>query len=179
VITVESKNKEKNCNTCIEIKCAEFRDVNGARKSPFYILTKEDIQKLKEDIRAIEAKESVFVFNCDLVRGTGYIDAIDIIAIRGNVFPDTTSDSNHPRDIMSARAVLAHEYYGHRTNRGTNLVSGCREDEYRASRTAAEITPNLTNEERTHLILDAIERKREAGIVADLDSFMRRLLYGD
>jgi len=155
------------------------RDVNGARKSPFYVLTDADIAKLIDDIRAIEADENAFVFNCDLVRGTGYIDAMDIIAVRGNVFPDTTSGSRHPRDIMSPRAVLAHEYYGHRASRGTEFPQGHWEDEYRASRMAAEITPNLTDEERRYLVSDAMERKREAGIVPGIDDFMRGILYGD
>lgn len=143
------------------------------------MLTKKDIEQLIEEIRTIKADISVFRFNCDFVRGTGYIDALDIIAVRGNIFPDTVSGSKHPRDIMSSRAVLAHEYYGHRANRGTNLPSGHWEDEYRASRTASEVTPNLTNEERLHLVLDAIERKREAGVTVEPDEFMRRVLYGD
>ena len=49
-------------------------------------------------------------------------------------------------------------------------------DEYRASRTAAEKTPNLTDEERLHLVMDAIERKREAGIHPVLDEFEKKIL---
>ena len=157
----------------------QLRVVDGARKSPLYILTKDDIESLVKDIKAIEADENVFKFNYEKTRGTGYIDALDIIAVKGNVLPDLTSGSKHPRDIMSSRAVLAHEYYGHRAFRGTDLPQGNWEDEYRASRTAAEITPNLTDEERTHLVLDAIERKREEGIKVELDYFMRRILYGE
>jgi len=154
------------------------RVVNGTRKSPFYVLTEQDIAELLVDIRTIEADESIFEFNCDFVRGTSYIDTIDKIAVKGNVYPDKVSGSTHPRDIMSPRAVLAHEYYGHRTYRGTSLPPEHWEDEFRASRTAAEITPNLTDEERKHLVLDAIERKREAGIKVELDDFMRRILDG-
>jgi hypothetical protein len=51
--------------------------------------------------------------------------------VRGDVFPD--NNSNHPRDLMSERAVFAHEYYGHRTYRGTKLKSGVWNDEFRAS----------------------------------------------
>jgi hypothetical protein len=134
---------------------------------------------LLDDIHTIGADESVFIFNTDLVRGTSYIDALDRIAVVGNVFPDTASGSTHPRDIMSKRAVLAHEYYGHRANKGTNLPQGHWEDEYRASRMAAEHTPNLTDEERLHLAMDAVERKREAGVVVELDEFLRRTLYGN
>jgi len=163
----------------IDAFAGKSRDVKGARRSPFYVLTESDIAGLLDDIRAIEADESVFIFNTDLVRGTSYIDAIDKIAVNGNVFPDSESGSTHPRDIMSARAVLAHEYYGHRANKGTALPQGHWEDEFRASRMAAEHTPNLTDEERRHLAMDAIERKREAGIDVELDEFLRRVLYGN
>ena len=151
--------------------------IQGARRSPFYELSEEDIAGLKVDIEAIGADISIFEFNSKRVDGTGYIDALDIIAVRGNVLPDDYSSSKHPRDIMSKRAVLAHEYYGHRRHRGTDLFQGCWEDEYRASREAAELTPNLTTKERRHLILDAMERKREAGIIPEVDDFMRRVLY--
>lgn len=186
VIDINGYIAKRNGDSLIEIAYSlylilraleQYRDVNGARKSPFYMLTENDIGKLLDDIKFIEADVSVFRFNDDRVRGTGYIDAIDRVIIRGNVFPDTVSGSKHPRDIMSTRAVLAHEYYEHRVNRNTDLAQGCWEDEYRASRTAAEITPNLTDEERRHLVLDAIERKREAGIKVELDDFMRRILY--
>ena len=171
-------DKDRTAQNQIVENNAQTRDVQGARKSPLYTLTESDIKMLKEDIRTIEADESVFRFNYDRVPGTGYIDVLDIVAVRGNVFPDTISGSKHPRDVMSTRAVLAHEYYGHRAHSGTDLPQGHWEDEYLASRIAAEVTPNLSNEERRHLVLDAIERKREAGIKFELDGFMRRCLYG-
>lgn len=172
---ISSKQHENSKNGGV----IDNRDIDGMRKSSFYVLTEEDIGELLNDIRAIGADESVFRFNYDKVPGTGYIDAIDIIAVRGNVYPDTFSGSKHPRNIMSARAVLAHEYYGHRKNRGTDLEQGSWEDEYRASRTAAEVTPNLSDEERRHLVLDAMERKHEAGITPKPDEFMRRVLDGN
>ena len=43
---------------------------------------------------------------------TGFLDSEGIINVRGDVLPDLYS--NHPRDLMSPRAVLAHEYYGHK-----------------------------------------------------------------
>ena len=79
---------------------------------------------------------------------------------------------------MSERAVLAHEYYGHRTHRGTTLEKGSWNDEFRASYTAAKICPNLTDEDRRYLILDAIERAKEAGINIRYNDFIRRVLYG-
>jgi len=154
-----------------------IRSVNGSRKSPYHDLSESEIESLKKDILSIDADLNIFVFNDDRANGTSYLDDIDVIVVRGNVLPDTSSGSAHPRDIMSARAVLAHEYYGHRKHRHTDLEPGDLEDEYRASRTAAEITPGLTTEERRHLVLDAMERKREMGVIPELDDFMRRILH--
>ena len=163
---------------------SDARVVNGARRSPFHIITAEEELELIKEIESIGAAtiniygDNLFCFNDTRAKGTGYIDDLDIIIVRGNVFPDLISGSVHPRDIMSSRAVLAHEYYGHRRHRGTRLPAGCWQDEFRASRIAAEYTPNLTDEEIMHLALDAIERKRESGVVVNMDKFMSRIIYG-
>lgn len=44
---------------------------------------------------------------------------------------------SEPNDRLSIRAVLAHEHCEHRTNRGTRLMSGLWNDEFRASFRAA------------------------------------------
>jgi len=93
------------------------RKASGLRKSRFSILTSEDIESLKADIKAIKADVSVFKFNDGPC--TCYIDATDTVYVRGDVFPDNEY-SIHPRDMMSARAVLAHEYYGHRSYKDTS-----------------------------------------------------------
>ena len=129
---------------------------------------------MKIDIRAIEAEESVFEFNRG--RYTGYNDKTDKIKVRGDVLPDM--NSQHPRDLMSSRAVIAHEYYGHRAYRGTKLEKGSWNDEFRASYMAAKNTPNLTDEDRKYLVLDAIERAKEEGISMKNNDFIRRILYG-
>ena len=153
-----------------------YRDIKGSRKV-HHVLSADEIEKLKEDILGIDADIKVFDFNNESYEGTCYLDEFDIVIINGNVLPDVKSGSVHPRDIMSTRAVIAHEYYGHRTYRNTKLEKNSWEDEYRASRTAAEITPNLTDEERRHLVMDALERKREAGIVPVPDDFEKKVLY--
>jgi len=79
---------------------------------------------------------------------------------------------------MSERAVLAHEYYGHRTNRGTKLKSNSWNDEFRASYMAAKNTPNLTDKDRYYLILDALQKAKEAGISITYNNFIRRILHG-
>ena len=79
---------------------------------------------------------------------------------------------------MSQRAVLAHEYYGHRANRGTILPKGSWNDEFRASYMAEKNCPNLSEEDRRYLILDALERAKENGISIKHNDFIRGCLYG-
>lgn len=146
----------------------------GMRKSPMHILTDDEIATLKNDIKAIGADESVFEFNKG--RYTGYNDITDRIKVRGDILPDT--NSYHPRDLMSSRAVIAHEYYGHRAYRGTVVPKGSWNDEFRASYMAAKNTPNLSDEDRRYLILDALERAKEKGVAIKNNKFIRRILYG-
>lgn len=147
---------------------------NGMRKPVYHELDDKEIYELTQDILAIEADPSVFRFNTG--RQTGYRDDIDIINVRGDVFPDLSSKK--ARDRMSSRAVLAHEYYGHRANRGTPLPNGAWNDEFRASYLAAKNAPGLSDEDRYYLIQDAIDRAREAGIKIRYNQFMNEVLYG-
>lgn len=147
---------------------------NGLRTAPNHNLTDEEISSLRNDIVAIKADENVFKFNVG--RRTGYDDVLDEIRVRGDVLPDL--DSNHPRDRMSSRAALAHEYYGHRANRGTKVPNGAWNDEFRASYMAAKNCPNLSDEDRYYLILDALERAKESGVTIKYNSFIRSVLYG-
>jgi len=151
------------------------RKAGGLRKSPHHILTDKEVEILKSDIAAIDADVSKFAFNQGL--RTCYSDDRDLVLVRGDVFPDEVY-SVHPRDMMSARAVLAHEYYGHRPNRGTLLPESSWNDEFRASYSAALNTPGLTQQDRTFLILDALERAKAAGVTIRWNSFMRRMVYG-
>ena len=107
---------------------------------------------------------------------TSYVDDLDIIQIKGDVFPDV--NSIHPRDLMSSRAVIAHEYYGHRAYRNTILKDGSWNDEFRASYMAAKNAPNLSETDRRYLMLDAIERAKESGVSIKYNDFMRRIIYG-
>jgi len=138
------------------------------------MLDDDDIKHIKSEIRAIGADEGVFVFNEG--RQTSYFDKRDVIYVRGDIFPD--ENSTHPRDLMSVRAVLAHEYYGHRPNRGTALLENSWNDEFRASYLASRNAPNLTDDDRRYLVQDAIQRAREEGVKINYNSFMRRIVYG-
>ena len=147
---------------------------NGMRKSAIHVLTDTEIESLKEDIKAIQADETIFRFNKGDI--TSYKDEYDIIFVRGDVLPEP--NSLHPRDLMSSRAVLAHEYYGHRVYRNTRLEEGSWNDEFRASYMAAKNAPNLSDEDRRYLILDALERAKEKGISIRHNDFIREVLYG-
>ena len=165
----------------------------GLRKPPGHILSDDEIQQLKDDIRSMGADESVFIFNSAYVRGTCYRPQDDKVYVKGNILSDRKS--THPRDLMSQRAVLAHEYYGHRPYREQYLfefnkldldddefllILANREwvDEFRASYMAAKNAPGLSAEDRYYLILDALERAKEANASIKYNVFIRRVLYG-
>ncbi|MCL2018512.1 MAG: hypothetical protein FWG70_02025 [Oscillospiraceae bacterium] len=150
------------------------RDVSGYRQPPHYLLTEEDIRHLKDEIEAIGADKSVFMFNVGTK--TGFFDRKRVINVKGDVFPDFTS--THPRDLMSERAVLAHEYYGHFSFFPSSFKSGDWRDEMRASYIAAIKTPNLSDKDRTYLMLDAYERAKEAGHFFEYSRKAREIIYG-
>jgi hypothetical protein len=150
------------------------RTAAGLRRSKFHVLTDDEINSLKDDIKAIDADVSIFRFNKG--SSTSYRPDLDIINVKGNVLPDL--ESSHPRDKMSARAVLAHEYYGHRAYRDTKLPKDSWNDEFRASYFAAKNAPNLSDEDRMYLIADAVQRAKDAGVSIKYNELMRRYLYG-
>lgn len=148
---------------------------NGLRRSALFPLTDEEKSHLMDEIKAIGADPSVFVFRDGI--GSGYSDERDTVFLSANIFP-SNDNSMHPRDRMSERAAIAHEYYGHRANRNTKLEQGVWNDEFRASYMAAKNCPNLSDEDRYYLILDALERAKEAGVSIRYNDFIRSVLYG-
>lgn len=153
-------------------------------------LTDEEIEFVKNEIRAIGADESVFVFNHEahINSSTCYNIQEDKVYVTKNVFPDMKYGSTHPRDLMSVRAVLAHEYYGHRVHREEYLsdlkkgpdfhATPLWQDECRASIDAARNTPNLTRQDKSNLIMDAIYRAQEYEHYIEMDDFMKEVVYG-
>ena len=85
---------------------------------------------------------------------------------------------------MSSRAVLAHEYYGHKVAfdkygyLDSFPVAGSWNDEFRASYNAALNTPNLSDFDRMYLMSDALERAKEAGVNIKITDVIRRIIYG-
>ena len=160
------------------IKGGSNRYINGQRTSKFHELTEDEIVSLKNDIKEIGADESVFRFNEGYQ--TGYSDKKGLIYVKGDVLPDL--NSTHPRDLMSPKAVLAHEYYGHKyfgdLYGRRNPTPGAWNDEFRASYSAALNTPNLGELDRMYLMLDALDRAKEAGVNIKITDIIRRILYG-
>lgn len=184
---IKSK-KERGIETDMSA-LAEKHTAAGNRRSPFYKLTETDIEFVKNEISVIDGNVNEFVFNSDVTRGTCFLASDGKVHIRGNIFPDEYS--THPRDKMSVRAVLAHEYYGHRPYRLQyikedndsspdaleKIMSRAWADEFRASYMAAKNAPNLSPEDRLLLIQDALSRAEDAGVSIKYNDFIRRVLY--
>ena len=148
---------------------------NGQRKSIFEPLSEDDKKFVYSEAEAIGIPKDIIVFREGHV--TGYVDSRDKIYISSSVFP-SNDGSLHNRDNLSVRAVLAHEYYGHRKYRNTRLKQGSWQDEFRASYSAAINTPNLSDKDRQMLMRDALDRASEAGVKINITKTIRRFLYG-
>ena len=134
------------------------RGVNGVgRQSADDILDTKQIDFVKKEFETIGGDTKILRFNEG--NYTGYLDKKDVINIRGDIFPNTLS--NHPNSMMSVRAALAHEL-GHRNFRGTSVIPGSWNDEFRASYWASKNVPNLSLEDKYMLVSDAVQRIREA-----------------
>lgn len=151
------------------------RAMAGGLRAPITELTMAQRQFVRNEIAAIGGDMSHFSF-AGWKAGTRYVDKDDMVYVSGNVFPDATSTK--ARDRMSVRATLAHEYYGHRSFRGTKAKPGSWNDEFRASYTAALKAPGLTVEDRQLLMRDALDRASEAGVSIKYNDEIRRILYG-
>ena len=148
---------------------------NGQRRSVFEPLSDSDKEYIYSEAEAIGIPKDIIVFREGYA--TGYMDSRDKIYISSSVFP-SNDGSLHNRDNLSVRAVLAHEYYGHRMHRNTKLKQGSWQDEFRASYSAAINAPNLSNEDRQMLMRDALDRSSEAGVKIKITETIRRILYG-
>lgn len=163
---------------------------NGMRNTSGVPLTEKEIEFVKSEIKRIQADESVFVFNDPehYKDSTCYNFEEDKVYVTRNVFPDELYGSAHPRDTMSVGAVLAHEYYGHRHYREEYLsdwekgkdyhTTTLWQDECRASLTAAQIAPGLTEIDKRDLVLDAVFRAKEYGQLIEMNDFMKETVYG-
>jgi len=132
---------------------------DGYRVSPYTRLDDTDIARITKEAESIGIPVNILKFNTGTI--TGYQEFENLIYVGGDILPDL--NSSNIRDNMTERAVLAHEYYGHRAFRFTSIQAHTWKDEFRASLSAALNTPNLLSEERRSLIIDAYQRAEEAG----------------
>ena len=147
---------------------------NGMRQSPFVMLDDEQINQIRQFATELEVPQEILSFNTGTQ--TGFVDGTNIIHIRGDIFPDKSSLNN--RDLLSEKAVLAHEYYGHYMHDPWQFRIGDWRDEFRASYSAAISAPGLTELERRMLMLDAYDRAKEAGVTVKYYKKARRIIYG-
>ena len=148
---------------------------NGRRKSKFIKLTEAEKDFIIKEAKAIGIDEKYLRFRD--YQATRYNENSDLIFVSSQIFP-SQDDSSIARDRMTVRAVLAHEYYGHRANRNTSVPRNHWVDEFRASYRGAQRCPGLTDDERADLVRDAYDRAKEAGVTVKLTKFARRVLYG-
>lgn len=147
---------------------------NGMRTSPFHILTQPEIDSIYEDADSIGVPRTLLRFNEK--SQTGFYDDEGLIFIRGDILPDL--QSKNVRDILTQKAVLAHEYYGHYLSHPSPFRIGDWRDEFMASYKAALNAPNLSDNERRMLMLDAYDRAKEAGVPVIYNKEARRLIHG-
>lgn len=168
-----SNDKFTSANNDDIIK-SERRMSNRLRTSPSHILTDSEINEIKEYSSELNIPIEVLRFN----EGgrTGFSDIQGIINVRGDILPDINSTYN--RDLMSQRAVLAHEYYGHYKNHPSKFRIDDWRDEFKASYDAAINAPNLSDAERRSLMIDAYDRAKEAGVTVKYNKKARLLIYG-
>ena len=143
-------------------------------------LTELEIEYVKSEIQRIGADLSVFVFNDEehLSLSTCYNFVEDKIYVTRNVFPDEKYGSIHPRDLMSVGAVLAHEYLSDLEQGDDYHTTPLWQDECRASINAAKTAHNLTDKDKSNLVMNAIYIAKEFGHLIEMDDFMKEVVYG-
>lgn len=146
---------------------------NGPRRAPLQHVTAEEERKIRKDADDLGIPQSVLRFN------TGERTSFDDrgwINIRGDIFP--ADYAVNPDSILNERCALAHEYYGHMKHSPSRFAIGDWRDEFEASYTAALDTPNLTDDERRLLMIDAFDRAKAAGVSITLNKKARWIIYG-
>lgn len=167
-------------------KINEANMPNGRRCLENIPLTQEEVDFLKGEIRAIDADESIFVFNeFGHLAKTCYSLLDDKIFVGRDVFPNIKMSSSHPRDLLTPRAFLACEYYGHRHECRYYLPKNkeiksmpCWKNRGYASINAALVTPNINQSERASLVRLAGKCSKEYGQTFALTKELKDIMYG-
>ena len=140
------------------------RSAGGKRQKVDRKLTSLEKDYIESEIRAIKADR--FKYRFDYGDRTGYFEDHDIVSICLDVFPDYNSWSHG--DLISVRAVLAHEFWGHRyigvEHPQYAGYPGSAEDESLASSTASRTSPGLRKLDKEQLVRDAVFRLKKHGL---------------
>lgn len=147
---------------------------NGPRRGALTAVSEDEEQLLRKDADDLGIPQNVLRFNNGVC--TSFDDSTGLINIRGDIFPSEYAEN--PDSILSARCALAHEYYGHLKQHPSRFDIGDWRDEFQASYRAALDTPNLTEQERVMLMLDAFERAQNANVPVELNTVARKMIYG-
>lgn len=170
----EIENKIQFSQTAYNGKVRAIRGMaNGPRRGALTIVDEVEQKHLIKIANDLNIPENVLIFNQG--RYTGYSDRLNAIYVRGDVFP--SEFARNIDSILNERCALAHEYYGHYLHHN-EFEKGDWRDEYWASRHAAIDTPNLTDDERRLLMIDAFDRMKEAGVFEGYDDEAKRYIYG-
>lgn len=148
-------------------------------KIPNAPLTDEEVSFIKAEIHRIGADEAAFVFDKEEVNADGafYDFKEDKIYVTGAVIHRNKYGSDKPRDRMSVGAVLAYEYFGIRKygDKGADITW---RDRCQASIDVAKTTPNLTDKDKSDLVMNAVSIAKEYGYLIEMDGFMKAVVYG-
>lgn len=147
---------------------------NGPRRGPLQHVTAEEEREIRAYADELKIPQDSLSFNTG--SRTSFDDNTKRINIRGDIFP--ADYAPNPESILNERCVLAHEYYGHMKHDPSYFAIGDWRDEFRASYTAALETPNLTDDERRLLMIDAFDRAKTAGVTITMNKEARRVIYG-
>ena len=147
---------------------------NGPRRGRLTIVSKEEEKAIRKIAADIGIPDELLRFN----EGwrTSFDDDTGLIYVRGDVFPSQYAPN--PDSILSEKCALAHEYYGHYLHHPSKFNVNDWRDEFQASYRAALDTPNLTDNERAMLMIDAFDRARSAGVSVTLNKIARRMIHG-
>lgn len=146
---------------------------NGPRRGRLTVVSEAEQRQLLQYADDLKIPRGVLSFNTGY--NTSYDDELNVIHIRGDVFPSKFAEN--PESILSAKAALAHEYYGHYLHHSQFKANDWR-DEFQASYRAAIDAPGLSQTDRILLMIDAFERPKASGVTVKLNAVARRVIYG-
>lgn len=168
------KRKRLDQLTEVSERPVAHKMANGPRCAPKRHVSEAEELRIRKDADDLKIPQDVLKFNTGIQ--TSFDDDHGWINIRGDIFP--ADYAQNPESILNERCALAHEYYGHMKHSPSRFDIGDWRDEFEASYSAAINTPNLTDDERRMLMIDAFDRAKDAGVPVKMNEKARRIIYG-